>query len=320
MNMKTYFPGNPAFKAIINIIIIIALSAVAPGPGFFLLAMLPALLFFYSGTLGKFKIGLFFLISFFLCWAVSSLLNLSFQPLSVFLFGLMGIAIAEISNRKATINKIVIYPALLILVLVAAYLILPGLQQNENPWQLIKSYAGKQIDDTWTVLMQFPLAKEDINFFKQNEIAFKSAFLKIVPSLTVCSTVFMVWLNVMLGKFFLHKNGVVLPHLSGLSQWRAPEKLIWLFILSGAASFIPDSDISFFSVNIFLISSFIYVFQGFAIISSLFQNKNVPGFFRYFFYIFIAVEPFLMIAIAIIGLFDLWIDFRRFFVKKQESS
>jgi len=319
LKMSTFSSSHPDLMAIINIIIIIALSAAAPGLGFFFLALLPALLFFYSATLGKFKVSLMFLVSFFGCWAVSSLLNLYFHPLSVFLIGLTGMTIAEISNRQININKIVMYPPLLIIFLVAAYLILPGLEQNETPWELLKGYAGKQIDDTWNIFMQFPLAKEDIDFFKQNELAVKSAFLKILPALTVCSTVFLVWINVILGKFFLQKNGVSLDHLAGLSEWKAPEKLIWLFILSGAASFLPHPDISFFSVNVFLISSFIYVFQGFAIISCLFRNKSVPVFFRYLFYIFVAVEPFLMIAITIIGLFDLWIDFRRFFVKKQES-
>ena len=79
----------------------------------------------------------------------------------------------------------------------------------------------------------------------------------------------------------------------------------------------PDEQIRFFSLNIFIMTCFVYLLQGLAIISFLFQNKNVPVFFRYLFYFLIAVQQFLMIPIAIAGLFDIWVDFRRFFQNNQ---
>ena len=79
----------------------------------------------------------------------------------------------------------------------------------------------------------------------------------------------------------------------------------------------PAEQIRFLSLNIFILACFIYLLQGLAILSFLFQNKNVPVFFRYLFYFLIAVQQFLMIPIAIAGLFDIWVDFRRFIQKNQ---
>ncbi|MDD5524767.1 MAG: DUF2232 domain-containing protein, partial [Smithella sp.] len=72
--------------------------------------------------------------------------------------------------------------------------------------------------------------------------------------------------------------------------------------------------------NIFLVTSFIYLLQGLAIVSFFFQKKNVPFFFRYLFYFLIAVQQILMIPIVAIGLFDIWIDFRKYFQKDQATT
>jgi uncharacterized protein YybS (DUF2232 family) len=72
-------------------------------------------------------------------------------------------------------------------------------------------------------------------------------------------------------------------------------------------------------MNVFIVACFIYLLHGFAIIGFLFRTKNVPIIFRYLFYFLIAVQQFLMVVIVAAGVFDIWIDFRRF-IKKNEAS
>ena len=122
-----------------------------------------------------------------------------------------------------------------------------------------------------------------------------------------------------MGRDILGKRGIIFPRYEGINAWKAPDFLIWIFIISGGLLFIPNEQVNFYSMNIFIIVCFIYSLQGFAIIGFLFRNKNVPIIFRYLFYFLIAVQQFLMIAIVAAGIFDTWIDFRKF-IKKDEAS
>jgi uncharacterized protein YybS (DUF2232 family) len=105
-----------------------------------------------------------------------------------------------------------------------------------------------------------------------------------------------------------------------LASWKTPDFFIWFFIISGGLNFIPNGNVKFLALNSFLIICFIYLLQGFAIVSFIFQSKNVPSIFRFLFYFFIAVQQFLMIPIATVGLFDIWVDFRKFFRKDEKTE
>jgi len=50
------------------------------------------------------------------------------------------------------------------------------------------------------------------------------------------------------------------------------------------------------------------------------SGQERAGFFRYLYYFLIAVQQILMIPIALIGLFDIWFDFRKFNSKKQATD
>jgi uncharacterized protein YybS (DUF2232 family) len=135
--------------------------------------------------------------------------------------------------------------------------------------------------------------------------------------LVIIGSVFIVWINVLTGRNILRGKSIFLPKLEGLAVWRAPEFIIWIFICSGGLLFLPNEQVRFFSQNIFILTCFLYFLQGLSITSFIFQTKNVPVFLRYLFYFLIAVQQFLMIPVLFAGLFDIWVDFRRFFQKDQ---
>jgi uncharacterized protein YybS (DUF2232 family) len=167
---------------------------------------------------------------------------------------------------------------------------------------------------------KLPFDKEDINFIKDNKQSIIDFFTGIFPSLVIVASAFIVWINILMGRYFLRKQGILLPQLEGLSGWKTPKFTIWIFIVSCALLFVPFEQTIIFSRNILIMTCLVFLLQGFAIISFLFQNKNVPHFFRYLFYFLIAVQQILMIPIMTIGLFDFWIDFRRFFRRDQTTT
>jgi uncharacterized protein YybS (DUF2232 family) len=240
--------------------------------------------------------------------------------------GMAGLLIAQIVAQNGSIEKIIIYPALFIIAAICFYFIYGGFMLSVNPWQIVQKFVVTIVEEQLKFYSHLPFKAEDINYFKDNKQNMIDGITLIFPSLIIITSTLIIWANFLMGKQILGKAGIIWPRFTTLARWKAPELIIWIFIISGGLFIsqyfiqIPYKDISFFSLNIFLVACFIYLLQGLAIVSFLFQSKNVPLFFRYFFYFFIAVQQFLMIPIVAVGLFDIWIDFRKYFQKDQTTA
>lgn len=101
------------------------------------------------------------------------------------------------------------------------------------------------------------------------------------------------------------------------TQWKAPEFLIWLLIVAGFGAFYLEGIGRQVALNVLLVLLPIYFLQGMAVVSFFFLKKKVPPLFRTFGYVLLTMlNPFQMIVTGI-GVFDLWIDFRKPRVKQE---
>jgi uncharacterized protein YybS (DUF2232 family) len=317
----TILTPNSTFSRILLTIAFFVLSAAfVPAVGSIFLVLLPTILFFYGTTAGKLKTFIAFLIPFLLLFLLSNLFHLHTPYPVILAMGLVGMTIATIAQKRGSIELTVILPAIIIISAISAYFLISSYELNVNVWQLIKKFVSETIEENIKLYSQLPFDKEDINFIKDNSSAISGFFINIFPAITAVISIVVVWLNILLGKDILKKAGFLLPQLEGISRWKAPDFIIWLFIASGASLFVPMEQVNFIGVNVLIVICFIYMMQGFAIISFLFQNKNVPIFFRYLFYFLIAVQQFLVIPVAAAGLFDIWVDFRKYFQRDQTSA
>ncbi len=292
-------------------------AAFVPAVGAIVLIFLPLLTLFYSAVAGKAKTGAAFLIPVGLVFLFSHFWHLNAPYLLILIMGIVGLTISAMALKNSSIEKTVIYPALIMIGAICAFFIYSGFQLSVNPWKLVEQFIAQVTEQNINLYAQLPFDKEDILLIKNSKPLFVDAFTSIFPAGVVIGPVIIVWINVLLGRDILRKSTIILPQLEGLSRWSAPEFVIWIFIIAGGLLLFPHDQIRFFSLNIFILTGFLYLFQGLAIFSFLFQNKNVPVFFRYLFYFLIAVQQFLMIPIAIAGLFDIWVNFRKFFQKNQ---
>jgi len=314
------FPNNPFLKLLLIISSFVFATAFIPVIGSICLVFLPMILFLNGSINDRIKTTIAFFIPFSLLFFLSTLLHLNLPTIAIFTMGMAGLFIAQIAAKNESVEKIIIYPALFIIASICFYFIYSGLVLSVNPWQFVVKYIAATIEENVKLLSQSPLKAEDINYIKDNEKNIIDSFTQIFPSLIIITSTLIIWANFLLGKRILGKAGITWPKFTELTRWKSPELIIWIFIISGGLFFVPNKDINFFSLNIFLVTCFIYLLQGLAIVSFFFQNKNVPLFFRYLFYFFIAVQQILMIPIIAVGLFDIWIDFRKYFQKDQTTT
>jgi uncharacterized protein YybS (DUF2232 family) len=165
--------------------------------------------------------------------------------------------------------------------------------------------------------MGFP--QESIAVLKERAPEIATMILHLLPAAAFVTLGLIVLFNVvLLCRRFPEKR----PHwvaLVNLREWKAPEFLVWGVIVSGFAVFIPGLEsVKALAANLLLVFGACYFFQGLAIIAFYFDKNNVPRFVRGVVYLFIVFQQIFTVVVVGLGLFDLWVDFRR--LKKRDLN
>jgi hypothetical protein len=110
------------------------------------------------------------------------------------------------------------------------------------------------------------------------------------------------------------------PQLHALSRWRAPDGVIWLLIASGFALFAPNPTVAVVAGNVFAVVVACYFGQGLAIISYFFQRFSLPRGLRIATYLVIAFQQLAAGVVVVLGVFDLWGDFRHLSARPADAA
>ncbi|PLY06722.1 MAG: hypothetical protein C0622_00780 [Desulfuromonas sp.] len=94
-------------------------------------------------------------------------------------------------------------------------------------------------------------------------------------------------------------------------QWRLPQKLIWGLIAGGFLAVIPVAGAKGAGWAILSVLLPLYFLQGLAVISFLMQRNNTSLLVKGLFYALTVILYPLSLIVTSVGVFDLWIDFRR---------
>ena len=95
------------------------------------------------------------------------------------------------------------------------------------------------------------------------------------------------------------------------AQWRLPAGIIWVLIVAGFSMFVPLPFIALTGRNILVVLLPLYFFQGMAVVNSFLLRKPYPPLVKGLIYLLLLILNPLPIIVTGVGVFDLWIDFRR---------
>ncbi len=318
-NFNALSTESPFIRLLLIITFFLAASLI-PFVGLLFLAVLPLVVFLLGMLNDPMKTLIALLSGLCITLVILSFMHAVLPVITLAAMGLAGVLMTRATVKNYSINSIILLPSFAILAAIAFYFIYGGIQLSITPWQLVEKHIAEAVDMNIKLYSQLPLGPEEIKSIKDSKSEIVQLFTGIFPALCVIAAIFIIWLNVLIGNRFLHKAGIAVPALSAMSEWKAPDWLVWFFIAGGGLCFIPQIYVRSFGINILLIASVVYLLQGLAIISFFFQNKNISPFFRWLIYFLIAIQQILMIAIAAVGFFDIWIDFRKYFRKDQATE
>lgn len=166
-------------------------------------------------------------------------------------------------------------------------------------------------DAVAVLLQQYGASSADKQSVEETLQKLLPFLLRLLPGAALASTLMACWLNLLLAKRYCRVRQFPLPAWPEWSQWKAPEILVWAVIASGVLLLLPVGSLKVAALNVLMVGGVIYLFQGLAIVSYYFERWKLPQIFRAAAYGIILIQQFFTLGAMLLGLFDMWFDFRR---------
>lgn len=148
---------------------------------------------------------------------------------------------------------------------------------------------------------------------------------KTLPSIVFVFSFFGLWISL----FVTLRNSIIWRYKvhykfnsADLLRFKAPDYFVWPLIISlvmivGADYGLP-AESETVGMNIMYCLGVFYLFQGFGVYNDFLKFIRVGGFFKVLFLVFTLFMAYKFLAL--LGLFDLWFDFRKFFTKTKKDE
>lgn len=179
---------------------------------------------------------------------------------------------------------------------------------GQSPLDFADRWARGEVDRALTALKAAELPADTAQQTQKMISAIGDKLVDLYPAMTILTIAAMLLILVL----FLNRHGkALLPAQAPFRTWKVTENLIWVLIGSGAGVLFLQAPWQRLGWNILVVVLAIYFLQGLAILSYFFNLKRVPPLFRALGYFLVVVSfPLRMLATGV-GVFDLWIDFRK---------
>jgi len=288
------------------------------GPLFILLIPLPFLYYLSKSGFGQgWKTGL---ISLLILSLIARLIGYPYLILFCILLGLVGLIISETFKRGFTIGMTIFWGTVLMLFTGALSLFLISLSTGTGAIQLIVGYLQTNVDRAIGLYEEMGLDQQTMIQLKQFGALLNNLIAQIYPALIIIAAGFIIWINVVISRPLFRLRGVKYPDLGRADMWYAPEFMVWGVIAAGFSLFFPATGIKFIALNSLIVLIVIYVFHGVAITMFFFNKYNIPPWARFGVYFLIMIQQIFLFVLALAGLFDQWIDFRKIHKKRLEET
>lgn len=289
--------------------LIFAVSVYMPIIGFFFALLIPLPTLFYRSKLGR-TTGAFIPIITIITMVVV-LGGISIDILFFVELLLLGFILSELIDLDLSIEKTILYACGSIILTGIVGLFVYSNISDKEIYVLVTEYVSRNLKLTLALYENMGVSQEGIQMISNSLENIEYVLVRIIPALTIASTFFVSWTNLLLAKPIFNRRGLFYPSFGSLKLWKAPEFLVWGIIGCGLLLLLPDITFKIFGLNGLLILITIYFFQGIAIVSFYFEKKRFPRLLRFFLYSLIALQQVLLLIIIGLGFFDMWLNFRK---------
>ena len=288
--------------------LILAASILIPIVGIFCSLLLPLPTFYYRIKLGRTFGALIPVIGLIILMVAMN--TVSFDIVFVAALFIIGFGLGELIILRLSVEKTILVTCGLVLLGGALSLFIFGAASGQSLLADFSQSVAHNRDFLLQLYQSMGMPAESIPEFTRLLDDIQYIVIRILPALIITTTLFIIWINLLLGISILKKKQPGYPAFGRLNLWKAPEYLVWGVITCGILMLIPDDFSKRLGLNGLLTLLMAYYFQGIAIVSFFFEKKQVPRFARVILYATLVMQEVLLIVI-VIGFIDVWVNFRK---------
>ncbi|MBW4054753.1 MAG: YybS family protein [Proteobacteria bacterium] len=248
--------------------------------------------------------------------AITALFGIFAGGMYLCMCGMISLLMPELLLRGMSGSRVIFWTTAANLLIFTVVFIVYSTFSGINLQQLISTEISDSLKQAVTIYEKGGVTGEDLEVLKHSMSTAADLLQRLYPALVTAMLVVIAGCNLALIKRTTAKTALNLA-IGEFSAFRNPELLVWILIGAAFALLFPESVITTPALNILLVTTMLYFFQGMAVITALIAKHSVPAFVRIFLYAMLIIQPYLLALVASIGLFDLWVDFRT--PKTQEN-
>jgi len=292
-------------------VLLLFASAWIPFIGPFLSLLTPLPFLYYATKLGLHQGLKIAAITLLLAGLIARLAGYPQIIIFCFEFSLIGLILSEIYRRKFTFGLTIFWGTCSALIIGAIFLSLIALSKKMGPMEMILGYFQSNLRETIQAYEEMGLDQEKVIQLQEYGKMLTEIIAKVYPALSIVGGGLFVYVIVVLSRPLFRLRTLPYPDFGPMDRWQSPELMVWGFIVAGFALFLSIGGIRLLAINALIVMSVIYVFHGLSIVLFFLNKYNVPLWIRFGVYFLILFQQIFWVALAIAGLFDQWIDFRK---------
>ncbi|MFQ5433017.1 MAG: DUF2232 domain-containing protein, partial [Nitrospinota bacterium] len=236
-------------------------------------------------------------------------------------YGLLALVMGEMINRNSTMEAAVASAAFAAILFSILLLFFTSQVPLGDFYQKINEQAAAIISQSIEAYKQAGINAEQIAVIEENIPWIAKWIVFLMPGAIITAFITLSVGNYIGYKFLKTR----LPYLPPADPrpvlfWAVPDKTVFAAIIGGGMSLLSATAIRALGLNILFVTGTLYTLSGFCILQHFFIRSRLPFFVRWTGYILLLLQPFLILIVMFLGLFDLWFDFRKIRGQKTDKK
>ncbi|HKI49785.1 MAG TPA: DUF2232 domain-containing protein [Desulfobacteria bacterium] len=234
-------------------------------------------------------------------------------------YGIMAAAMAETIRLSFSFEKIIGISALAptVLTLLMLFIGLDGKSSMKALEDTIRTEAESYIQ----VLEKAGETPENLKDIRKSVKATVPIAAKVFPTFILISALVGAITN-FLAIRYLWLRFYTRQYFEGVdvSRWMLPDVMVWVLIASVGSMFFGPEISQVAGMNLAIILLFLYFLQGLSVVTHILKAKAFPKWAWVLIFVLIPLNPMFFGLVVGMGLFDIWVDFRKIRVTPPPDS
>ncbi len=236
-------------------------------------------------------------------------------------YGILAAAMAEATRLSFSFEKTLLFSALAPAVLTGLVIFIGITGKEESPLKYLENTLKEEAEEYIKVIEKSGETPENLKAIRKSVEDTAPIAARVFPSFILISSLVGAVIN-FLAVRYLWLRFYSREYFEGMdvSRWMLPDVMVWVLIAAiGSMLFGPGiSQVA--GMNLAIILLFLYFLQGLSVVTHILKTKAFPKWVWIVVFILIPLNPIFLGLVMGMGLFDIWMDFRKIRVTPPPDS